>query len=116
MSRHILEPAAQDLADATAKPPFLYELAPDRARKVLDDIQAASISKLDVDLGPLGRTAAAEQTRAEAAAELDRWNVDPDAPHVLAVRAYTESYRHGADVLARLDGISPERQDGRIMP
>ena len=34
---------------------------------------------------------------------------------MLAVRAYTEPYRHGADVLARLDGISPERQDGRIM-
>jgi len=49
MSRHILEPAAQAIADATAKPPFLYELGPERARKVLDDIQAAPISKLDVD-------------------------------------------------------------------
>jgi acetyl esterase/lipase len=49
MSRHILEPAAQEIADATAKPPFLYELGPERARKVLDDIQAAPISKLDVD-------------------------------------------------------------------
>jgi acetyl esterase len=49
MSRNILEPAAQEIADATAKPPFLYELGPDRARKVLDDIQAAPISKPDVD-------------------------------------------------------------------
>jgi len=49
MSRHILEPAAQEIADATAKPPFLYELGPERARKVLDDIQAAPISRLDVD-------------------------------------------------------------------
>jgi acetyl esterase len=49
MSRHILEPAAQEIADATAKPPFLYELGPERARKVLDDIQAAPTSKLDVD-------------------------------------------------------------------
>ena len=49
MSSHILEPAARDFADATAKPPVLYELGPDGARKVLDDIQAAPIDKLDVD-------------------------------------------------------------------
>jgi acetyl esterase/lipase len=45
---HVLEPAAQELADATAQPPFLYELGPDRARKVLDDIQAAPIGQPDV--------------------------------------------------------------------
>ncbi|MER5520935.1 AAA family ATPase [Streptomyces sp. NPDC002763] len=55
------------------------------------------------------------QVRAEAAAELDRWNPDPDAPHVLAVRAYTEPYRHGADVIARLDGIRADPEDGRIL-
>jgi acetyl esterase/lipase len=49
MSKHILEPAAQELADATAKPPFLYQLGPEAARKVLDDIQAAPIAKPDVD-------------------------------------------------------------------
>jgi acetyl esterase/lipase len=49
VSKHILEPAAQQFADATAKPPFLYELGPDGARKVLDDVQAAPIAKLDVD-------------------------------------------------------------------
>lgn len=37
--RIVLEPAAQDLADATAKPPFLYDLGPEGARKVLDDPQ-----------------------------------------------------------------------------
>jgi acetyl esterase len=45
----VLEPAAQDLADATAKPPFLYELGPAGARKVLDDLQAAPIEKPPVD-------------------------------------------------------------------
>ncbi|MEU9343215.1 AAA family ATPase [Streptomyces sp. NPDC048278] len=55
------------------------------------------------------------RVRAQAAAELDRWNPDPDSPHVLAVRAYTEPYRHGADVIARLDGVSEDRQDGRIL-
>ncbi len=45
----VLEPAAQEIADATSRPPFLYELGPSGARKVLDDIQAAPIAKLDVD-------------------------------------------------------------------
>jgi acetyl esterase/lipase len=49
MSKHTLEPAAQEFADATAQPPFLYELGPEGARKVLDDVQAAPIAKLDVD-------------------------------------------------------------------
>ena len=49
MSKPILEPAAQEIADATSKPPFLYELGPAGARKVLDDLQAAPIDKLDVD-------------------------------------------------------------------
>ena len=50
MSDHVLEPAAQEFADATATPPFLYELGPEGARKVLDDVQAAPIDKLDVDV------------------------------------------------------------------
>jgi acetyl esterase len=48
MTKHFLEAAAQDFADATAKPPFLYELGPDGARKVLDDVQAAPIAKPQV--------------------------------------------------------------------
>jgi acetyl esterase len=62
MSEPVLEPAAQEIAAATAKPPFLYELGVEGARKVLDDIQAAPIEKLDVaekwiavpaDVGPV---------------------------------------------------------------
>lgn len=49
MSEHILEPAAQRFADATANPPFLYELGPAGARTVLDDVQAAPVAKLDID-------------------------------------------------------------------
>jgi acetyl esterase len=49
MSEHLLEPAAQEIARQTSKPPFLYELGPEGARKVLDDIQAAPIDKLEVD-------------------------------------------------------------------
>jgi acetyl esterase len=49
VSKHILETAAQDIADATSNPPFLYELGADGARKVLDDLQAAPIAKPEVD-------------------------------------------------------------------
>src|SRR3954468_23817388 len=45
----VLEPASQAFVEATASPPFLYELTPDQARKVLDDVQAAPIDKLPVD-------------------------------------------------------------------
>ncbi|MFJ9721405.1 alpha/beta hydrolase [Streptomyces sp. NPDC101209] len=49
MSDIVLEPAAQDFADATAKPPLLYELGVEGARKLLDDVQAQPIEKPDVD-------------------------------------------------------------------
>lgn len=42
-------PEAQELADATSQHPFLYELDPTAARKVLDDLQAAPVDKLPVD-------------------------------------------------------------------
>jgi acetyl esterase len=45
----ILEPAAQQLADATAGPPFLSDMGYDAARKLLDDIQAGPVQKLPVD-------------------------------------------------------------------
>ncbi|MFG2359033.1 alpha/beta hydrolase [Streptomyces sp. NPDC048521] len=45
----VLEPASQQIADATSRPPFLYEIGPEKARKVLDDIQAEPIEKLPVD-------------------------------------------------------------------
>ncbi|MFF5293716.1 alpha/beta hydrolase [Paractinoplanes globisporus] len=48
-NRIVLEPAAQDLADATAKPPFLYELGPEAARKLLDDLQSGPVEAPPVD-------------------------------------------------------------------
>jgi acetyl esterase/lipase len=44
----VLEPESQAFVEATAQPPFLYELTPAEARKVLDDVQAAPIDKLPV--------------------------------------------------------------------
>lgn len=49
MKQPILEHAAQQIAAATSTPPFLYELGPQGARKVLDDLQAAPIAKLDIE-------------------------------------------------------------------
>ncbi|KQX07689.1 MULTISPECIES: alpha/beta hydrolase [unclassified Leifsonia] len=49
MHAHILDAEAQAIADATSTPPFLYQLGAEGARKVLDDLQAAPIAKLDVD-------------------------------------------------------------------
>jgi acetyl esterase len=45
----VLERASQEFVDATSTPPFLYELTPAEARKVLDDVQAAPIDKPPVD-------------------------------------------------------------------
>ena len=45
----VLEPAAQAFVEATAAPPLLYELSPEEARKVLDDLQAEPIDTLPVD-------------------------------------------------------------------
>jgi acetyl esterase/lipase len=45
----VLEPASHAFVEATAKPPFLYELTPAEARAVLDDVQAAPIDKLPVE-------------------------------------------------------------------
>lgn len=48
-TRVVLEPAAQDLVNQTSKPPFLYEMSPADARRMLDDIQSEPIDKLPVD-------------------------------------------------------------------
>jgi acetyl esterase/lipase len=45
----VLEPASQEFVDASSTPPFIYELSPAEARKVLDEVQAAPIDKLPVD-------------------------------------------------------------------
>jgi acetyl esterase len=43
-----LEPAAQQFADATSAPPFLYQLSPDEGRKAVDSVQDSPIDKPDV--------------------------------------------------------------------
>jgi acetyl esterase/lipase len=49
VSNHYLEPEAQKMADATSQPPFFYEMTPEQARKVLDDVQALPTPMPEVD-------------------------------------------------------------------
>jgi acetyl esterase/lipase/alpha-beta hydrolase superfamily lysophospholipase len=46
----VLEPAAQQFADATADPPYLFDLGPEKGREVVDDVQSGEIAKPDVDI------------------------------------------------------------------
>lgn len=45
----VLEPAAQEFANATANPPFLFELPPEEGRKAVDEAQTTDYPKLPVD-------------------------------------------------------------------
>jgi len=45
----VLEPAARQVAEAFSKPPFLYEMTPVDARRVLEDAQSGPVSKLPVE-------------------------------------------------------------------
>ncbi len=45
----VLVPASQTFVDANSTPPFLDDLTPAEARKVLDDFQADPIEKLHVN-------------------------------------------------------------------
>jgi acetyl esterase/lipase len=46
----VLETAAQEFSAATSHPPFIYELSPDKARDVLEDVQQSPVDKPSVDI------------------------------------------------------------------
>jgi acetyl esterase len=48
-----LEPEAQAFADASAKPPFLFNLDPAKGRAVFDELQSGPVAKLPVDVEDL---------------------------------------------------------------
>ncbi|SNX56010.1 acetyl esterase/lipase [Streptomyces sp. TLI_55] len=45
----VLEPAAQAFAEATANPPYLFDLGPVEGRKAVDEVQSGDITKPAVD-------------------------------------------------------------------
>ncbi|MDP4500618.1 alpha/beta hydrolase [Nonomuraea turcica] len=49
MNKPVLEPAARAFAEATAQPPFLFQLLPSEGRKAVDDVQSGPIAKPAVD-------------------------------------------------------------------
>ncbi|MER7682417.1 alpha/beta hydrolase [Streptomyces sp. NPDC096934] len=48
-NRPVLEPAAAAFAEATANPPYLFDLAPAEGRKAVDDVQSGGIVGPEVD-------------------------------------------------------------------
>ncbi|MFD3376364.1 MULTISPECIES: alpha/beta hydrolase [unclassified Streptomyces] len=48
-TRPVLEPAAAAFAEATANPPYLFDLGPAEGRKTVDEVQSGDITKPDVD-------------------------------------------------------------------
>src|SRR5437588_11765094 len=46
----VLEPAAQAFAEATANPPYLFDLGPEEGRKTVDEVQSGEIAKPDVEV------------------------------------------------------------------
>ncbi len=49
----VLEPAAQEFAEATADPPYLFDLGPEKGRETVDEVQSGEIEKPDVDVEDL---------------------------------------------------------------
>ncbi|MFF4362759.1 alpha/beta hydrolase [Streptomyces sp. NPDC001604] len=47
--RPVLEPAAQAFVEATANPPYLFDLGPAEGRKTVDEVQSGDIEKPGVD-------------------------------------------------------------------
>jgi acetyl esterase len=46
----VLEPAAQEFVEATANPPYLFDLGPVEGRKVVDEVQSGEIEKPDAEI------------------------------------------------------------------
>jgi acetyl esterase/lipase len=47
--RPVLEPAAQAFADATASPPYLFDLGPEAGRRAVDEAQSGDIARPDIE-------------------------------------------------------------------
>jgi acetyl esterase len=84
----VLEPASQEFVEATSTPPFLYQLTPADARKVLDDVQAAPIDKLPVE----DRWITVPTEVGDVRVRIVR---PPDTAGTLPVILYMHGYMHG---------------------
>jgi acetyl esterase len=46
----VLEPAALQITEDTSKPPYLFELGPEKGRETVDSLQSGDVHKLTVDI------------------------------------------------------------------
>src|SRR4051812_38379190 len=49
-TKPVLEPAAQEFADATAEPPYLFDLGPEKGRETVDEVQSGEMARPDADV------------------------------------------------------------------
>ena len=52
-TRTVLETPAQEFADATANPPYLFDLGPEEGRRTVDEVQSGAIDKPAADIEDL---------------------------------------------------------------
>jgi acetyl esterase/lipase len=62
----MLEPAAREFAEATALPPYLFDLGPAQGRAVMDEVQGRPVAKPGVDLDEPPGTTRSSPLRATA--------------------------------------------------
>jgi acetyl esterase len=46
----LIEPEAQVLVESTAKLPFIFELGPEKGRKLFDEVKSSMVNKLPIDI------------------------------------------------------------------
>ncbi|MFX3631721.1 MAG: alpha/beta hydrolase [Candidatus Pristimantibacillus sp.] len=85
--RIILEPEAQKFVEATANPPYLFELGPDKGRLEVDKTQAGEVHKPDVDMKDM-TTAGGPSGQVSVRIVRPTGTVEQDLPVIL--------YIHGA--------------------
>ena len=62
-TKPVLEPAAQEFADATANPPYLFDLGPDKGRETVDEVQSGVKSRDRTWTSPTSPSRAAHRAR-----------------------------------------------------
>jgi hypothetical protein len=72
-TKPVLEPAAQEFADATADPPYRFDLGPEKGRETVDEVQSGEIARPDVDITDISHEEAAKAVAGDSAAYEEVW-------------------------------------------